>query len=332
MTNIEWTDDTWNPIVGCSVVSPGCTNCYAMKMAARLEAMRIEHYRGLTWPSKAGAVWTSKIARAPEHILTKPLRWKNPRKIFVNSMGDLFHESVPDEWIDCVFAVTALCPRHIFQVPSKRMGRVRRYFEKLARDDKCLDGLGRWHAEAAPHLEGVKDEQWEQALSRDMPLSNVWLGASVEDQPRADERREHLQALAAMGWTTFVSYEPALGPVDWTGWEWLSWLISGGETGPKARPSHPGWHRAARDFCAAHGIAYFFKKHGVYTATPVETLIGKHEPLSLWHYRNGVYAAAGADGYSVEFLHRVGAKRAGRQLDGRIWEQMPSALQKRAAA
>ena len=118
MTNIEWTDDTWNPIVGCSVVSPGCTNCYAMKMAARLEAMRIEHYRGLTWPSKAGAVWTSKIARAPEHILTKPLRWKNPRKIFVNSMGDLFHESVPDEWIDCVFAVMALCPRHIFQVPS----------------------------------------------------------------------------------------------------------------------------------------------------------------------------------------------------------------------
>ena len=207
MTNIEWTDDTWNPIVGCSVVSPGCTNCYAMKMAARLEAMRIEHYRGLTWPSKAGAVWTSKIARAPEHILTKPLRWKNPRKIFVNSMGDLFHESVPDEWIDCVFAVMALCPRHIFQVPSKRMGRVQRYFEKLARDDKCLDGLGRWHAEAAPHLEGVKDEQWEQALSCDVPLPNVWLGASVEDQPRADERREHLQALAAMGWTTFVSYQ-----------------------------------------------------------------------------------------------------------------------------
>ena len=128
-SKIEWTEATWNPIVGCSVVSPGCTNCYAMKMAARIEAMAIgqttkngspglapTHYAGTTQSSKAGPVWTGKVALAPDHILTQPLRWKRPRTIFVNSMGDLFHEDVPDEWIDRVFAIIALCPQHTFQV------------------------------------------------------------------------------------------------------------------------------------------------------------------------------------------------------------------------
>lgn len=123
---IEWTDATWNPIVGCSVVSPGCTNCYAMKMAARLEHMHQPQYAGLTRPSKAGAVWTGKL-RLVETALDLPLRRRVPTTYFVNSMSDLFHESVPDEWIDRVFAVMALCPQHTFQCLTKRSARMRAY-------------------------------------------------------------------------------------------------------------------------------------------------------------------------------------------------------------
>lgn len=131
-TGISWTDATWNPIVGCSVVSPGCTNCYAQSQAARVircsaGSGRATHYEGTVKPSKAGPVWTGKVALAPDSILTQPLRWRRQRRIFVNSMGDLFHESVPDEWIDRVFAVMALAPQHTFQCLTKRSGRMRDY-------------------------------------------------------------------------------------------------------------------------------------------------------------------------------------------------------------
>jgi protein gp37 len=126
MTGIEWTDETWNPLAGCTIHSAGCTNCYAMKMAARLEAMGSPVYQGLTKKTKAGPVWTGKV-NFSEKALLKPLRWKKPRKIFVNSMSDLFHEDVPDEWIDRVFAVMALCPQHSFQLLTKRSGRMREY-------------------------------------------------------------------------------------------------------------------------------------------------------------------------------------------------------------
>ncbi len=125
---IEWTDATWNPVVGCSIVSPGCTNCYAMAMAARIEKMQPQsHYAGTTRMVKAKPVWTGKLALAPDHILTAPLRWKRPRRIFVNSMGDLFHEDVPDAWIDRVFAIMALSPQHTFQCLTKRASRMRGY-------------------------------------------------------------------------------------------------------------------------------------------------------------------------------------------------------------
>jgi protein gp37 len=126
-SKIEWTEATWNPIVGCSIVSPGCTNCYAMKMAGRIEAMKSSHYDGTTKKTKAGAVWTGKLSLAPDNILFEPLRRKKPTTYFVNSMGDLFHGAVPDEWIDRVFAVMALAPRHTFQVLTKRAERMRGY-------------------------------------------------------------------------------------------------------------------------------------------------------------------------------------------------------------
>ncbi len=238
---IEWTEATWNPIVGCSLVSPGCTHCYAMGQAARQIRCaaglgRATHYAGTTRTVKGRAVWTGQLAQAPEHILLAPLKRKKPTTYFVNSMGDLFHEDCPDAWIDRVFAVMALCPQHTFQILTKRSARMREYMNSSITTGmigQCAIDI--FHD--LPHR-----------LS-DWPLPNVWLGVSAEDQRRADERRDDLGGLAAQGWTTFVSYEPALGPIDWNGWDFLKQLISGGESGAAARPSKTDWQRAARDFC-----------------------------------------------------------------------------------
>lgn len=274
-SKIEWTDATWNPIVGCSVVSPGCTNCYAMGHAARIVRCAKgapSHYDGTTQPSKAGPVWTGKVALAPDHILTAPLRWSRPRRIFVNSMGDLFHESVPDAWIDRVFAVMALAEQHTFQIITKRAKRMREYASRAA---ACGE---HWLA----HIPDAPAEKW--------PLPNVWLGVSAEDQTRADERiPELLETPAAV---RFVSAEPLLGPLDLlgpdmegpltngeptqaqidadrTGWRVirygvsrLDWIIVGGESGPGARPMHPQWARDIRDQCERAGVPFFMKQMG----------------------------------------------------------------------
>ena len=144
MSKIEWTEKTWNPIVGCSIVSPGCTNCYAMRQAERIEKMNpdLAHYRGLTQPSKAGPVWTGKVALS-ERALLEPLRRRKPTTWFVNSMGDLFHEDAPDEWIDRVFAVMALCPQHTFQCLTKRSRRMKDYFDDPRRRDLIAAEFGR---------------------------------------------------------------------------------------------------------------------------------------------------------------------------------------------
>lgn len=233
MTAIEWTERTWNPIVGCSIVSPGCTHCYAMRMAARLEAMAVangarildgetrpeplSHYLGTTKPSKAGPVWTGKVAMAPDRVLTEPLRRQKPAMWFVNSMGDLFHEDVPDDWIDRVFAVMALCPQHTFQVLTKRSARMRAYVvgpwpqrvastilhmpRSLVSGEEALRPLGNRMAEHDPEY-----VRW--------PLPNVWLGVSAERQAEADARIPDLLATPAA--VRFVSCEPLLGPVDLT--------------------------------------------------------------------------------------------------------------------
>jgi protein gp37 len=303
MTKIEWADETWNPIVGCSVVSPGCTHCYAMRLAARLEKMGTEHYAGLTAPAKAGAVWTGRVALAPDHILAKPLQWRAPRRVFVNSMGDLFHEDVPDDWIDRVFAVMALCPQHTFQVLTKRSARMRAY---LSQNDMAarVAPIGAWMVEDG-------DTAYSSLLHGEWPLPNVWLGVSAEDQARADERVPDLLATPAA--VRFVSAEPLLGPVKFLGHmlgfaagypakcaicghghgftrcpntggvsktchhrncacpgfrhsvgQGIDQIIVGGESGPGARPMHPDWARAIRDQCLAAGVAFFFKQWGAW--------------------------------------------------------------------
>lgn len=210
MTKIEWCEKTWNPIVGCSIVSPGCTNCYAMKMAARIERMGgAPQYDGTTKPSRAGAVWTGKVALA-EKAMLEPLKRKKPTMYFVNSMGDLFHEDVPDAWIDRVFAVMALCPQHTFQVLTKRSARMREYF----RNRTATEVITRW-AKEGEKLRG--DIGYDYIIENDRTaLPNVWLGVSAEDQTRADERIPDLLATPAA--VRFVSAEPLLGPVDVSAW------------------------------------------------------------------------------------------------------------------
>lgn len=216
MSKIEWTERTWNPIAGCSLESPGCTNCYAMSLAARLARMKATApiYAGLTQPSKAGPVWTGRIA-VNEKALLEPLRRAKPTMYFVNSMSDLFHESVPDELIDRVFAVMALCPQHTFQVLTKRSPRMRDYLSNLLAMDPD-DRLGRFDQIAcdltqSPCAIGPFEDLEEEA---GWPLRNVWLGVSVEDQKRADERIPDLLNTPAA--IRFLSCEPLLGPVDLT--------------------------------------------------------------------------------------------------------------------
>jgi protein gp37 len=262
-TSIEWAERSWNFLAGCSLASPGCKNCYAAPMAARIERMNpaLEHYRGLTKPSKTGPQWTGKIGFAGDKKLMEPLRVRKPSMWFVNSMSDLFHEDVPDELIDRAFAVMALAPQHTFQVLTKRSARMREY---------CSTEGIRYRIEDAAYEMEAK----HYPLPIAWPLPNVWLGVSVEDQKRADERIPDLLATpAAVRW---ISAEPLLGPVDirpympnalWNdlpSWKEpeLDWVVVGGESGKGARPFDPAWARSLRNQCAAAGVPFFMKQMG----------------------------------------------------------------------
>jgi len=348
-TAIEWTDATWNPITGCSVASPGCTNCYAMELAGtRLKghASRI----GLTREVNGNHVWTGET-RFNEQWLDQPLRWSKPRMIFVCAHGDPFHESVPDEWIDAVFVRMALAPWHIFQVLTKRSARMREYMASaLGRIADAVIALRREQGDRSPlvplpHI--TPGSAW-------WPLPNVWLGVSVEDQARADERIPDLLATpAAVRW---LSCEPLLGPVDLRMVHYdgmtnidaltgdhgvtlplrgrgpgLDWIVAGGESGSKARPMHPDWARSLRDQCAAAGVPFLFKQWGEYalgglypSGTP-----GKFAMMSFHH--DSYNRTAFLDHYPRQFtafgstiMERVGKKSAGRLLDGREWSEFPA--------
>jgi protein gp37 len=268
-SNIEWTDATWNVITGCSVVSPGCTNCYAMRQAGtRLKTS--PSYVGLTEDTKAGPVWNGKV-RFNEKQVRLPLQWQKPRRIFVNSMGDLFHEDVPDEWIDRVFAVMWSTHWHVFQILTKRPERMRDYVR-----------------------EAIKHPPFSPGLPQ-----NIWLGTSCEDQARADERVPLLLATpAAVRW---VSAEPLLGPINFqrlsvlnlpddppgpscvrrvmslTGeikdveprsgrlfdagdTSRLDWIVVGSESGRAARPMAAQWARDIREQCKVAGVPFFMKQ------------------------------------------------------------------------
>lgn len=278
-TSIQWCDRVWNPTVGCSAVSSGCAHCYAERLAHR--GMTAEH-RGLTRQTPSGPRWTGEV-RSLINRLANPLRWRKPARIFVNSMSDLFHEAVPDEFIDQVFAIMALAQQHTFIVLTKRPARMRKYFEGEGGSAGRLIAVE--IALEAMDLEEPDEVPW--------PLPNVILGVSVEDQRSADERIPLLLDTPAA--VRAVSYEPALGPVDFT---WLrvhegnvnalcgtrhddcesagvpetltprlDWLILGGESGPCARPFEVAWARSAIAQGRAADVPVFVKQLG---ARPVE--------------------------------------------------------------
>lgn len=309
-TKIEWTDETLNPIrarsiesgkVGwhCELVSPGCQRCYAQSMNRRL-GTKLDYTRRSR---------DEVELYLDEHMLSAPLRWRKPRRVFVCSMTDLFADFVTDEWIDQVFAVMALAPQHTFQVLTKRAKRMREYME--ARD--WGDAANAIHDQHIRRLDGVMYFMGEIVP----PLPNVWLGISAEDQKRLDERAPQLIKTTAAA--RFLSIEPMLGPIDasiylYSGWteppydDVINWVIVGGESGPGARPMHPVWARSIRDQCVEAGVPFFFKQWGEWadwdSTSPEES---KPKRTTV-------------DGYP---MRRLGKKAAGRELDGRVWDEMP---------
>ncbi|WP_075214813.1 DUF5131 family protein [Mongoliimonas terrestris] len=223
-TSIEWTDATWNPIAGCAVMSAGCTNCYAMRMAARLEAMGVEKYRGLTRKSGNRHVWTGRVT-LDEVSLAVPLGWSKPRKVFVNSMSDLFQESVPVEFVRRIWDIMAETPRHTYQILTKR-------------PDRMADAL-------TSEVFAV--------------LPNVWLGTSVEDSSVLS-RLDALRRVPAT--VRFVSFEPLIGSVATAELRGINWAIVGGESGPRARPMDEAWVGEIKELCDSSGTAFFFKQWG----------------------------------------------------------------------
>ena len=230
-SSIEWTDTTWNPVIGCRKVSAGCKNCYAERMARRLAAMATaDHARNRNPGRKASYLnvinkfgrWNGSVF-LDHGALEEPLRWRSPRVIFVNSMSDLFHSDVTNEFILSAFEVMRRCPQHTFQVLTKRPERVIKLNDQI-----------------------------------DWP-ANVWMGTSVEDSLVTHRARALLQTKAKV---KFLSIEPLIGPIAQLALRGMDWVIVGGESGPGARPMHIDWVRKIRDRCGQYGIKFFFKQWG----------------------------------------------------------------------
>lgn len=332
-SKIEWTDASWNPIrarnkatgkVGhfCEKLSAGCKHCYAARMQPRFGN-----------PIQYGPQDLDKVELyLDEDVLLQPLRWKRPRMVFVCSMTDLFGAWVPQEWIDGVWAVMATANWHTYQVLTKRAEGMAQYFGKRAKlrvDNDTMAGMPGWA------IDGSNWHRWS--------LPNVWLGVSVEDQATADARIPHLLACPAA--VKFLSCEPLLGPIDIDRYEdWLctdtmcahrpgiSWVIAGGESGPKARPMHPDWARSLRDQCAAAGVPFFFKQWGVWqpgSALDFDrnvVLLNNGERLPYTNYQAHITAEQGfrwGDLRAV-VMHR-GWNKSFNQLDGRTHQEWPAA-------
>lgn len=272
-SQIEWTDATWNPARGCTKVSEGCRNCYAMQVAYRFSGPG-QPYAGLAKKVGGQPQWTNRIALASEHLYD-PLKWRKPRHVFVNSMSDLFHEDVPEDYMDRMFAVMALCPQHTFQVLTKRPERMRDYWAQPDLSERILQA----QREIRQQVKGYP------LVSLRIP--NLWLGVSVEDQATAEARIPLLLQTPAP--VRFVSYEPALEAVDFSAWlpcleiggvegeRFLSWIIVGGESGPNARLFDLTWARQTVQQCREAGVPVFIKQLGSAPMLPYEEWIRSQE-------------------------------------------------------
>ncbi|WP_163855741.1 DUF5131 family protein [Paenibacillus elgii] len=299
-TKIEWADATWNPITGCSKVSEGCRNCYALRFAERFRGIHAHYFeKGFD------------ITLRP-NMLDLPLSWKKPKKVFVNSMSDLFHPEVPFEYIDKVFDVMVGAGWHTYQVLTKRPERMNDFMKwRFARSKNQFD---------------VRQEPYI--------FPNIWLGVSIENQKAADERIPQLLQTPAV--VRFLSIEPLLGSVNLkfnesviyrtTGWqpplaeytrigELIDWVIVGGESGPGARPMHPKWVRGIRDQCQAAGVPFFFKQWGEWRQVQ-GAMVDDHNIRHKHKHKHSF------DSDTV--VVKVGKRKAGRLLDGREWNEYPS--------
>ncbi len=320
-TAIQWTDATWNPFTGCSRVSAGCKNCYAFQV----HDMRHKAWlAGKKLPIQYAHPF-STIQFFTDRFL-QPLSWKKPRRIFVNSMSDLFHESTPFEFIEKIWATMAMCPQHTFQILTKRPARALEFFEWEKTSMKAA-GLDEW---------------WKGLVT----LPNVQIGVSVENQAAADERIPLLAKIPA-AWR-FLSCEPLLGPLDLEPWLpfsleevgeilegggeiacspfFIDWVIVGGESGKGARPMCLDWARSLRDQTKAAGVPFFFKQWGEWA--PIEEPAVRQIPMGYFEARErGLIHNWSADQevVSSNCSVKIGKKRAGRLLDGCEWNEFPGA-------
>lgn len=323
-TAIEWADKVWNPTTGCDRVTPGCDNCYALTMAGRLKGMGSAKYQTDGDPRTSGPGFGLAIH---DDALSVPLLWRKPRRIFVNSMSDLFHPKVPSGFIAAVFAVMAGSPRHTYQVLTKRHGRMRSLLTSERFRELMVGAARKMYYEMKLPLPGDMSWVW--------PLSNVWLGVSAEDQQRADLRIPALLDTPAA--VHFLSCEPLLGPIDLDrfltlaprldkGWcstanrfmdrvddckcksshgntygHRIDWIIAGGESGRKARPVDQLWVRSLRDQAVTARVPFHFKQWGQWAPD------GNHPDMTINH----------------SMVLCRSKEEAGRVLDGRTWDEFP---------
>jgi protein gp37 len=275
-TGIEWTDHTWNPIVGCTMRSAGCRNCYAQAMAARLEGMGNPIYAGLTKPVDGRPVWTGEVRLNSDRAFRKPETIKRPSVIFVNSMSDVFHDAASDDTRVAIWQVMRRCPHHTFQILTKRPENVHGFFRRTG-----------------------------------MPiLKNVWLGATVEDD-RVRNRIPIVREFPAA--VRFLSVEPLIAPLSITVSDLggIDWVITGGESGPGARPMEPRWLRVIRDACIVANVPHFFKQWGTDGNNPLYA--SAPAPWNISIDRRAAY---------VRRVDPIG--KGGSLIDGRPWKQFPA--------
>lgn len=325
-SKIEWTEQTWNPIIGCSKISEGCENCYAETMAARLKGM----YKSTGKPTKeymhvidenlTDKYWNGKTSLV-KSALKKPLKRKKPTMYFVCSMGDLFHESVPFEWIDKVLTVIYNCPQHTFQILTKRPERMLKYWKR------CYKEAGVSFEDTVPSKN-----------------NNIWWGVTAENQVQANKRIPILLQVPAG--KHFVSIEPMLGAIDISLWmvsgfleppytDVLDWVILGGETGAKARPMHSSWVESIQKQCEQSNTPFFFKQWGEFsmTRTPQNFSFLKKEQTAKatilktvnLEPERGKVRYIGMIGKSEGiWFEKVGKKKSGNLLNGKTYQEYPT--------
>lgn len=350
-TPIEWTHvpgyrgETWNPIVGCSPDSTGCLNCYAAQLAGTRLRERPE-YAGLVTMRSDGqggqrAVYNGILRLVPERA-EHPLHWREPRAVFVGDMTDIFHAEVPTFALDRLFAVMARTPQHLYLLLTKRPHRMREYLTDPETPERVARAAGNISAEGDRNRDAVANGPW--------PLPNVWLGTSAENQAAGERRIPELMCCpVAEGCVLYVSYEPAVGPLNlrrlqlgydvvdaltgyvrdgdtgdiaWSTPGRIGWVVDGGESGHRARPWHPDWFRRVRDDCAATGVPYLHKQHGAWTPEKPE-----RGPRKAVVWRDGrAFAPPWPDPEPDSdpcMMWCVGKKAAGRLLDGRLHNAFP---------